>query len=150
MQSRAADGRLAENRRLEDLVMSHAAGLLCCFILAIAADKTSADESTTRLWQDFQTARTRGAATILPDFSYAGYRFSERPLPDVSERAQFDVTAYGARPDDEEYDEAGIQAAVDAAESASGGVVYFPAGNYLIAPIANGTAVSESRRAMSS
>ncbi|MCC5806766.1 MAG: hypothetical protein JJU00_10605 [Opitutales bacterium] len=42
----------------------------------------------------------------------------------------FDVTDFGAVPDDGEVDQAAIEAAIDAAYSAGGGVVYFPPGVY--------------------
>lgn len=45
----------------------------------------------------------------------------------------FDVTGYGAVPDDGTIDDtAAIQAAINAVEAAGGGVVYFPAGTYLV------------------
>jgi hypothetical protein len=101
----------------------------CSTLLGVAAD----DDGTTPAWRDFLHARSTGTTPLLPDFSYAGYQFSERPLPDVSARPRFDVTAYGAVPDDSQFDDDAIQAAVDAAEAASGGVVFFPPGKYLIA-----------------
>src|SRR5688572_29401746 len=81
------------------------------------------------LWQNFINARQTGATPTLPDFSYAGYHFSEKPVPDISTRKRFNVTDYGARPDDAQYDDAGIQSAILAAENnADGGVVFFPPG----------------------
>jgi hypothetical protein len=102
---------------------------------AIVASALSVGESgaSTPTWQDFLAARAARVAGVLPDFSYAGYRFSAEPLPDTSQRPRFDVTRYGAMPDDELFDDAGIQAAIDAAEAAGGGVVFFPAGKFLIA-----------------
>ena len=66
---------------------------------------------------------------IIQDFSYAGYARSEEPLPAVSGPV-FDVTDYGAQKDDSGDSRAAIQAAIDAAGSAGGGVVYLPAGTY--------------------
>lgn len=87
------------------------------------------------LWTDFVNARSAGTTPVLPDYSYAGYHLSEKPIPDVSGRPFFDVTHYGALPNDNRYDDAGIQAAINAAEAnPGGGVVYFPAGRYLISP----------------
>ena len=85
------------------------------------------------LWKDFVEAKKKGATPILPDFSYAGYHFSERPIPDQVSRKQFKVTDYGAIPNDDKSDEDGIQAAINAAEKHKGGaVVYFPAGKYIL------------------
>jgi len=86
------------------------------------------------LWKDFMKAKKDGVTPILPDFSYAGYHFSERPIPDNSSRPKFNVMDYGANPDDGQYDDDAIQRAVDAAEkSESGGVVFFPPGKYMLA-----------------
>ena len=78
-------------------------------------------------WQDFVDSSTSGAEPILPDFSYSGYQHSEMPIPDVAGPV-FNVTSYGAVAGDGQSDRNAIQAAVDAAEAAGGGVVFFPAG----------------------
>ncbi|WP_066630713.1 DUF4955 domain-containing protein [Labilibacter marinus] len=78
-----------------------------------------------------------GEAT-LSDYSYSGYRFSEKEIPDVSAWTKFDVTNYGATPNDANYDDDGIRAAIAAASSSGQpAVVYFPAGKYLVADAAN-------------
>lgn len=51
---------------------------------------------------------------------------------EATDTAQFDVTEYGATGDGSTDDRAGIQAAIDAAEAAGGGVVFFPPGYYRI------------------
>jgi hypothetical protein len=104
-----------------------------CTLLAVLLS-AGVEPPVAELWTQFADARQRGAASELPDFSYAGYKFSEEELPDVSIRPEFAVTHYGATPDDDRYDDSAIQAAVDAAQDAGGGVVYFPPGRYLIAP----------------
>jgi uncharacterized repeat protein (TIGR02543 family) len=73
---------------------------------------------------------------FLQDFSYAGYQRGEQPLPEVISPV-FDVTdpAYGADPTGTSDSTAAIQAAIDAAASAGGGVVYLPAGTYRVAPV---------------
>jgi len=69
----------------------------------------------------------------LPDYSYSGYHFSEKDLPDVSSYTYFDVTDYGAIANDAEYDDVGIQATIDAAvASGEPAVVFFPAGKYIV------------------
>ena len=86
-------------------------------------------------WVDFAEKRMTGnlSEATLNDFSFSGYHFSEKKLPDVSTWNTISVTDYGAVPDDNEYDDAAIQAAIDAAE-ANGlpTVVYFPAGRYIV------------------
>ncbi len=91
-----------------------------------------AEESN--LWKQFQAAKPAGYIPVLPDFSYAGYDYSESPIPDTSSWASFDVTAYGAVADDGNYDDIAIQAAIDAAEAAGGGIVFFPPGRFMISP----------------
>ncbi|MBC9798205.1 DUF4955 domain-containing protein [Sinomicrobium weinanense] len=92
-------------------------------------------QSVAPLWEDYVKAKQEGKTTYLPDFSFAGYRFSEEEIPDVSGWKHFNVTDYGAVPDDEGYDDEAIQKAVNAAEANyGGGVVYFPPGRYKIAP----------------
>ena len=70
---------------------------------------------------------------IIQDFSYAGYRRGEQPIPAVTGPV-FDVTAYGADPTGAADSTAAIQAAIDAAAAAGGGVVYLPAGEFRVAP----------------
>ena len=84
-------------------------------------------------WKDFVAARKEGKTPRIPDFSFAGYHWSEKAIPDQSGRKQYRVTDYGALPGDDRSDEAGIQAAIDAAEkSRYGGVVFFPPGKYIL------------------
>jgi len=72
---------------------------------------------------------------LIQDFSYAGYKRGEEPLPNVTGPI-FDVTdaPYGADPTGASDSTVAIQSAIDAAASAGGGVVYLPAGNYSISP----------------
>jgi len=81
------------------------------------------------LWQDFVDAKANGTEAVLPDFSYAGYHYCEVPIPDI-EAPVFDVTDYGAIPDDGLSDEVAIQATIDACASSGGGVVFFPSGRF--------------------
>lgn len=70
----------------------------------------------------------------LPDYSHAGYHRSEVPLPNVSAtHTVFDVTNYGAVPDDNNSDRAAIVSAISAASAHNGpAVVFFPEGQFLI------------------
>ncbi|MGJ8638748.1 MAG: DUF4955 domain-containing protein [Opitutaceae bacterium] len=86
------------------------------------------------LWQQFKQAKLSATEPTLPDFSYAGYDYSETSIPDTSGWAVFDVTTYGAIPDDGGYDDVAIQATIDAAEAAGGGVVLFPPGRFMVSP----------------
>jgi hypothetical protein len=103
-------------------------------VLFVSAFLLSAQAQTVApLWKDFVEAKRTGKTPVLPDFSYAGYHFSEKPIPDNSGKKRFNVVDYGAIPNDSKSDETGIQAAIDAAEkNAGGGVVFFPPGKYLL------------------
>ena len=72
----------------------------------------------------------------LPDFSFAGYHRSERPIPRVTGPI-FNVIEYGAKPNDEKSDRAAIQRAIDAAGEAGGGVVLVPAGRFDLTQVSN-------------
>ena len=103
--------------------------------LALIGSSIVYGQTVAPLWEDFVQAKQNGTTSVIPDFSYAGYHFSKRPIPDVSKRRHFDVTDFGAIPDDNKYDDEGIQAAIRAAEHApEGGVVFFPPGRFLICP----------------
>lgn len=86
------------------------------------------------LFRQFVAAREAGEESTLLDFSYAGYEFGERPVPDVTYR-EYKVDDYGAVPNDGQSDRDAVQAAIDAAVSAGGkAVVRFSAGRYNLRP----------------
>lgn len=65
----------------------------------------------------------------LPDYSYAGYHMGEVPLPTTSIIGATNIQSYGAIPNDGNDDSSAIQSAIDAT---SFGVIYFPAGEYVL------------------
>ncbi len=69
---------------------------------------------------------------MLPDFSYAGYHRGEKPIPSTPPGAVFDVTKFGATPDDQSDDTAAIKGALDAAAKAGGGIVMVPRGEFRV------------------
>jgi hypothetical protein len=79
---------------------------------------------------------------FLHDFSYAGYGRGESALPEKDGPAT-DATQppYAADPSGQKDSTAGIQAALDTASGAGGGVVYLPGGTYRISPPEGGKAV---------
>ena len=90
---------------------------------------TSGFPMESELWKDFVAAKQGQTTPVLPDFSYAGYHYCEKPIPDVSHKV-FLVTEFGAIPNDNQSDELGIQAAITAAEQHGSGVVLFPVGRF--------------------
>jgi hypothetical protein len=104
--------------------------LISCLCLLIFQN---AEAQIPPSWQNYLDAQTTGAQPILPNFSFSGYRFSEESLPDVSSWTVFDVTNYGAVAGDGNYDDAAIQAAINAAQASNGpAVVYFPSGRFKV------------------
>lgn len=85
---------------------------------------------TPKVWNNYISS---DSSVMLPDFSRAGYAMGDRPIPNI-QGPVFDVTSpqFGAHPDDGGDDTAAIQAAIDAAGHAGGGVVFLPRGRYEI------------------
>ncbi len=86
-------------------------------------------------WQPPNSGLRFDTDQFLQDFSYAGYRRGESAIPSPAGPV-FDVTAapYSADPTGVNDSTAAIQAAIDAAETAGGGVVRLPAGTYRVQP----------------
>ena len=84
-----------------------------------------------RTWQQFVSAKQSGTEPMLPDYSYAGYRYFGEPVPDATFTV-FDVTDYGAVANDGLSDQNAIVSAIAAAEANGSGVVFFPPGEFLV------------------
>ncbi len=67
---------------------------------------------------------------FLHDFSYAGYHNGEIEPPTTPPGSTYNVLDYGADETGSTDSNAAIQAAIDAAETAGGGIVHLPAGLY--------------------
>jgi hypothetical protein len=82
-----------------------------------------------------QTLGNFATDKIIQDFSYAGYHSGERPLPSP-DGPRFDVTASPFNADNSGTRDAtaAIQSAINAASAAGGGIVFLPAGTYLLSP----------------
>ena len=79
---------------------------------------------------DWTPGMLDGQGRFLPDFSYAGYRNGEQELPTAPGGPLLSVVDYGADPTAGRDSTAAIQAAIDAAGAAGGGIVLLPAGRY--------------------
>ena len=84
---------------------------------------------TAKIWDEF--AQNNGMGTSLPDFSYAGVNYSETPLPEPNYKV-FDVTDFGAVPNDDKSDKKAIEKAIRAAEKNGSGIILFPKGMFRI------------------
>lgn len=70
--------------------------------------------------------------SVLPEFSYAGYHHGEIATPNINNYKVFDVTTFGAIPDDTISDKKAIQKAITAANKNGSGIVFFPKGRFLV------------------
>ncbi|WP_111706825.1 DUF4955 domain-containing protein [Lutibacter citreus] len=91
----------------------------------------SCQAQNSQVWEDFKASKQTGNEPILPDFSYAGYKYSEVEIPTVNHKI-FDVTKFGAIPNDINSDKDAIKKAIKAAEKNGSGIVYFPKGKYYV------------------
>lgn len=82
------------------------------------------------LWENYLAAHTTGKEATLLDFSYAGYEYGEREIPDV-DYPVFLVDDYGAVANDNKSDRAALEAAIAAATKAGDkAIIRFSAGRY--------------------
>lgn len=89
--------------------------------------------NTSELWREFLEYRKNGSESRLADFSYAGYAFGEKDIPEVN-YPTFNVTDYGAIPDDGKSDREAFEATIAAAQANGKGIIYFPAGRFDLRP----------------
>ena len=75
-------------------------------------------------------------APFMPDFSYAGYGYGLKDIPDFKDAKTLDATKYGVIPNDKKDDSEAVLKALEAAQSISGDVIIqFPAGRIEISEI---------------
>ncbi|MEM7037179.1 MAG: glycosyl hydrolase family 28-related protein, partial [Bacteroidota bacterium] len=86
------------------------------------------------LWDDYVSARQNNTHSILRDYSHAGYHKSEVGLPkvDASTHSVFNVTDFGAVPNDGLSDRQAIVDAIEAASNNTPAIVYIPEGRFRI------------------
>ncbi|TRX71889.1 DUF4955 domain-containing protein [Carboxylicivirga sp. M1479] len=102
--------------------------LLAAGVLALTS-VVNGQESA--LWNEFKAAQTSNKVAELPDFSYAGYHHGEKGIPDVTHQV-FNVSDYGAVPNDGKSDKEAIRKTVAAAVKNGSGIVFFPKGRFLV------------------
>lgn len=95
-------------------------------ILIVQAEAQTIRNS--RLFADYKHNKS---TSILPDFSYVGYHNGNDPIPTVNHTV-FNVTNYGAIPNDNLSDRAAIEAAITAAKTNGSGIIFFPPGRFRI------------------
>ncbi len=97
--------------------------MLSVLVLGLAASSSAAQYS--RLWGT--NGESWSPESRLPDFSYAGYRRGEEPIPD--RKIDVSISDFGAKGDGRTDDTAALQKAID---ENPGKVIYLPAGRYVI------------------
>ncbi len=107
-----------------------AAALVCVHVPRASAWESVLYDSS---WTSPPTASFE-TGKLIQDFSYAGYRRGEQPLPSIAGPVFNAVSGYGADPTGTADSTVEIQNAIDAAAAAGGGVVYLPAGTYVVQP----------------
>ena len=103
-----------------------AGALLSLFLLPLASAQLTPD-----IWKKYIGEPVPAGTPNLIDYSYAGYKNGEEGIPEDFALPVFNVTDYGAVPDDDKSDTDGIKAALHAAYTGrQGGIVLFPPGLY--------------------
>ena len=84
---------------------------------------------TPNIWKKFIDEPVPVGTPDLIDYSYAGYKNGEEGIPEDFAYTVFNVTDYGAIPDDGNSDTAAIRKVLDAA-AVGNSIVFFPPGQY--------------------
>ncbi|MEO9022849.1 MAG: DUF4955 domain-containing protein [Ginsengibacter sp.] len=103
-----------------------------CFFITGCSVATKAQKENSNPSKLFEQYKKDKSKLILPDFSYAGYHNGDKEIPKSEDYKIFDVTQYGALPNDTISDKAAIQKAIKAANKNGSGIVFFPKGRFLI------------------
>ncbi len=134
----AAKSKKGFNHAVIPTICANVHRLMACSLLMLCALPAHAWHSTLypTNWQpptvssaDFETNK------LIQDFSYAGYKAGEQPLPVIA-GPLFNVTQppYNANNTGAADATVAIQSAINAAQTAGGGVVFLPAGSYSVSP----------------
>ncbi len=84
----------------------------------------------TPAWNTYLSEKAANQTTTIPDFSYAGYDFGRSGIPKV-DHPVYDVTNYGAIPNDGLSDRIAVINTIAAAEaSGAPAIVFFPVGKF--------------------
>ncbi len=97
---------------------------------ALLAVCLTATAGLSPVWKQFKQEKETGKLpTVIPDFSYAGYHYGTKAI--APKGKIFNVTNFGATPNDHTDDTLAVMKTVEAAKKAGGGIVYFPAGRFI-------------------
>jgi hypothetical protein len=96
---------------------------------SVATKVQNDDSNSSKLFEQYKNDKGN---SILPDFSYVGYHNGNKPIPNNLNYKVFNVTDFGAIPNDAISDKVAIQKAIDAANKNGSGIVFFPKGKFLV------------------
>ncbi|MGY6647470.1 DUF4955 domain-containing protein [Wenyingzhuangia sp. IMCC45574] len=91
----------------------------------------NAQKGESKLWKAYVKAHKTNTQTVLPNFSFAGYKYSEEAIP-VATHKTFNVLDFGAIPNDTKSDKKAVEKAIAAAQKNGSGIIFFPKGTYYI------------------
>lgn len=93
---------------------------------------TKAQNSSMNTSKLFEQYKQNKVNSLLPDFSYVGYHYGNANIPTINKYKIFNVTDFGAIPNDTLSDKIAIQNAINAANKNGSGIVFFPKGKFLV------------------
>lgn len=109
-------GHLLANDTIKITMKKLVSGLLCATQMTTGA----------ALWDEYQ--RNPNRHPIIPNCSYAGYHYNEKPLPEPG--VVTNVRDFGALGNEKKDDTPAFQAAIDKTASLGGGAILVPEGTY--------------------
>ena len=119
------------NKRKSNYFELYFTKLLLFFVVSIGWQQNILAQPIEKQLENLLNAKPNESQPYLPDFSYAGYKNGEIAIPSPKYKI-FDVTKFGAIPNDGISDKAAIEKAIRAAEINGSGIVFFPSGQFLI------------------
>ena len=118
--------------RVKLVVSSKICLMLLILLFCISFSVDGQGQHLPKILSDKQIANEN----YLPDFSYAGYHFSEMDMPTESTNTVLNIQDFGAIPNDEIDDSKAVLEAMKVANKTTGNVVLqFPAGRFIISEI---------------
>ncbi|MEJ7740263.1 MAG: DUF4955 domain-containing protein [Chitinophagaceae bacterium] len=116
-----------------------------CVLITSCTVVTKTKNNKSKVAELFEQYKQHKVASKLPDFSYVGYHYGNVAIPAANHYKVFNVTDFGAVPNDTLSDKAAIQKAINAANKNGSGIVFFPKGKFLVneATDGNGSILSK-------
>lgn len=117
------------NKLISDRLWVKGLLLILLVCTGVRSEAQGNEENKSKIFEDYKAHKSN---SVLPDFSYVGYHSGEEAVPTINNYKVFNVTDFGAIPDDTISDKAAIQSAISAANLNGSGIVFFPKGRFLV------------------